>query len=77
MLQQGQAVVQNTSSCMQNGWHHQRNTLEQEAKETIEKGPQEVNQSESRVNRLLTRSENKKMKGLRVCLKNKDFHWWI
>jgi hypothetical protein len=45
---------------MQNGWHHQRNTLEQEAKETIEKSPQEVNQSEPRVNRLLTRSEKQK-----------------
>jgi hypothetical protein len=61
-LQQRQAVVQNTSSCMQNGWHHQRNTLEQEAKETIEKSSQEVDQSESRVYRLLTRSENKKWK---------------
>jgi hypothetical protein len=58
-LQQWQAVVQNTSSCMQNGWHHQRNTLEQEAKETIKNCSQEVDQSESRVYRLLTRSENK------------------
>ncbi len=58
-LPQRQTVVQNTSSCMQNGWYHQRNTLEQEAKETIENFSQEVDQSESRVYRLLTRSENK------------------
>ena len=75
-LQQRQAVVQNTSSCMQNGWPHQWNTLEQEAKETIEKCSQEVDQSESRVYRLLTRSKNKngRTQGL---FENKDFHWWI
>jgi hypothetical protein len=75
-LQQRQAVVQNTSSCMLNVWHHQRNTLEQEAKETIEKCSQEVDQSESRVYRLLTRSKNKngRTQGL---FENKDFHWWI
>jgi hypothetical protein len=44
---------------MENGRYRQRNTLEQEAQETIEKGSQEVNQSESSVNRLLTSNENK------------------
>ncbi len=77
-LRQRQAVWQNTSSCMQNGWNHQRNTLEQEAKETIEKCSQEVDQTGSRFEQMLTRSEKpKKMEGLRVCLKNKDFYWWI
>ena len=55
-------MVQNTSSCMQNEWHHQRNTIEQEAKETIKNCSQEVDQSDSKVYMLLTRSENKKKK---------------
>jgi hypothetical protein len=61
-LHQRQSVVQNTSSSMQNDWNHPRNMLEQAAKETIEKCSQEVDQTDSRVYRLLTRSENKKRK---------------
>jgi hypothetical protein len=34
-LQQGQAVMQNTSSCMQNGWNTQGNILEQTAREMV------------------------------------------
>ncbi len=34
-LQQGQAVVQNTSSCMQNGWNTQGNILEETAREMV------------------------------------------
>jgi hypothetical protein len=61
-LQQRQAVVKNTSSYMENGRHRQRNTLEQEAQETIEKCSQEANQKKSKVYRLLTRNKNKKWK---------------
>jgi hypothetical protein len=45
---------------MQNDWSHPRNILEQTSKETVEKCSQEVDQTESRVYRLLTRSEKKK-----------------
>jgi hypothetical protein len=69
--------VRTRAKWSQNDGHHTRNTYEQESKETMENYGQEEVQAEFGVDMLLTRNENKKMGGLRVCSNNNVFHWWI
>ncbi len=58
-LQLRQSVVKNKCSSLRNDWNLKRNMPEQTAKETIEKCSQEVDQTESKIYRMMTRSENK------------------
>ncbi len=70
-LQLRKLEVETQDLCSHNDRNQPRNMHEQAAEETMKNCSQEVDWTESRVYRLLTRNEKQKMEGLSVCFEKK------